>query len=237
MRLVNTDTLKLEEFEGDIPLYAILSHRWGKDEVTFQDVQTGQAGKRGGYPKFEIACKTARFHGFDYIWNDTCCIDKTSSAELSESINSMYRWYQESGVCYAYLADVKSGVDCGYKPHKASPTWKDPCFRNSEWFGRGWTLQELIAPSAMIFYDHQWQDLGTKLGLCSIISEVTGIPEAILRGGPLSSASVAQKFSWAAARITTRIEDRAYSLMGLFGVNMPMLYGEVSLDPSAKGPR
>jgi len=201
---------------------------WGQDEVTFQDVRTGQAEKRAGYAKFEAACRTARFHEFGYIWNDTCCIDKTSSAEFSESINSMYRRYQEAGVCYAYLGDVESGVDCGGKLHKACQKWKDSCFRNSEWFDCGWTSQELIAPSVIIFLDREWRDLGTKLSLCSVISDVTGIPGDILRGSPLCSASVAQRFSWAADRRKTRIEDRAYSLMGLFGVNVPMLYGEVS---------
>ena len=140
---------------------------------------------------------------------DLCCIDKTSSAELSEAINSMYRWYQESGVCYAYLADVPPNA-----------------FSKSRWFTRGWTLQELIAPSTVIFLDQKWQEIGTKSSLQRVISEITGIPTDILLGGDLEDASIAQRMSWASKRETTRVEDAAYCLMGIFSIHMPMLYGE-----------
>ena len=157
--------------------------------------------------------------GFDYIWIDTCCIDKTSSAELSEALNSMYRWYQEAEECYAYLADV---------PHNSinratgvtGPSWK------SRWFTRGWTLQELIAPLSVIFLNSEWQEIGTKSNLQRDISEITGIPSSFLLGDDLRHASIAQRMSWASKRETTRIEDLAYYLMGLFGIYMPMLYGE-----------
>src|ERR1700733_11317378 len=151
--------------------------------------------------------------GFHYIWIDTCCIDKASSAELSEAINSTYRWYHESGVCYAYLADVP-------------PNAVDDEFAKSRWFTRGWTLQELIAPSTVIFLGKEWQKMGTKSSRQRIISEVTGIPTNILLGGDLERTSIAQKLSWASKRETTRVEDIAYCLMGIFGINMPMLYGE-----------
>jgi hypothetical protein len=213
MRLLNTKELGLEEFAGDsIPLYAILSHRWGNEEITLKDIANIGAGYGAGYRKIRRACATAAKHGLQYIWVDTCCIDKTSSAELSEAINSMYRWYQESVVCYAYLADVPSGAD--------------PECLESEWFNRGWTLQELIAPPTVIFFDQSWHEIGTKSTLRSVISRITGIPVTVLESGDVESASVAQRMSWASKRETTRVEDRAYSLMGLFGVNMPMLYGE-----------
>jgi hypothetical protein len=110
MRLLNTTECKLEEFEGEIPMYAILSHTWSTNEITLQDIDVGDVDKKVGYEKVRKTCSVAAAHGFDYVWIDTCCIDKTSSAELSEAINSMYRWYQESGVCYAYLADVPSNI-------------------------------------------------------------------------------------------------------------------------------
>src|SRR3984885_15797145 len=220
MRLLNTTKRELEEFGGnEIPLYAILSHTWGESEITFQDIE-GDAEEKVGYEKVRETCSRAAADGFDYVWIDTCCIDKTSSAELSEAINSMYRWYQESGVCYAYLADVPpNAVD--YQTGTIGPE-----FSKSRWFTRGWTLQELIAPSTVIILDQKWQEIGTKSSLQRVISEITGIPTNILLGGDLEDASIAQRMSWASKRKTTRIEDLAYCLMGIFGINMPLLYGE-----------
>src|SRR5271155_2971591 len=138
MRLLNSKTLKLEEFpESEIPKYAILSHTWGKDEISFQDMQTGSAGKKAGYTKIKFSSAQALDDGLDYFWVDTCCIDKSSSAELSEAINSMYRWYQNAQICYAYLADVIVAE---------KPRGRGSAFERSRWFTRGWTLQELIAP-------------------------------------------------------------------------------------------
>jgi ankyrin repeat protein len=223
MRLLNTTKRKLEEFRGNkIPLYAILSHTWDEKEkeITFQDIEGHDAEKKVEYEKVRNTCDMAAAHGFDYVWIDTCCIDKTSSAELSEAINSMYRWYQDSGVCYVYLADVPpNAVD-----HRTRAI--GPEFSKARWFTRGWTLQELIAPSTVIFLDQKWQEIGTKSSLQQVISEITGIPTNILLGGNLEGASVAQRMSWASKRKTTRDEDLAYCLMGMFGINMPLLYGE-----------
>ena len=217
MRLLHTRTLKLEEFGGnEIPLYAILSHTWRKNEITFQDIEGGDAEKKVGYEKIRETCRIAKDHGFDYVWIDTCCIDKTSSAELSEAINSMYHWYQESGMCYAYLADVQCNTE----------TMSLAKFSKSRWFNRGWTLQELIAPSVVIFLNQEWKEIGTKSSLQRMISTISGIPANILLGGNIESASVAQRMSWASERKITRVEDLAYCLMGIFGINMPMLYGE-----------
>ncbi|KNG80357.1 hypothetical protein ANOM_011314 [Aspergillus nomiae NRRL 13137] len=215
MRLLNTRTLEVEEYGGgEFPQYAILSHTWGKEEVTLQDITSQATHKLKGYEKILGVCSIARENRFDYIWIDTCCIDKTSSAELSEAINSMYRWYEEAEVCYAYLSDVPHGPVC------------DDDFRNSKWFTRGWTLQELIAPSTVIFFDSEWHKMGEKLDLQQQISEITGIPGNFLLVDDVAYASVAQKMSWAAKRKTTRLEDVAYCLMGIFGISMPMLYGE-----------
>ncbi|KAK2608367.1 hypothetical protein QQS21_003052 [Conoideocrella luteorostrata] len=210
----------VEEFTYDhIPEYAILSHRWGRYELTLKDVQDRIWEKEwfceyehllGSLNKVQQCCLRAQADTYEYVWIDTCCIDKTSSAELSEAINSMFLWYQNAGKCYAYLNDV---------PSKAT-------FENSEWFSRGWTLQELLAPSEVYFVDQDWRDLGTKGELRQDISRCTRIPVNILAGADLESASVAQKMSWASHRRTRRVEDRAYCLMGIFGINMPLLYGE-----------
>ncbi|RFU81844.1 ankyrin repeat-containing domain [Trichoderma arundinaceum] len=211
MRLLKTDKYEIQEFDQDrIPQYAILSHRWGREELTLQDVEGGVTTKEG-FKKVQQCCVRAKADGFDYVWIDTCCINKTSSAELSEAINSMYLWYHQSDRCYAYMADV---------PSKCT-------IEESEWFTRGWTLQELIAPSEIYFVDDHWNDLGTKKTLQQVISNCTGIPVGILSGDDdLETASIAQRMSWAANRKTQRLEDRAYSLIGIFGINMPMLYGE-----------
>ncbi|KAK0653132.1 ankyrin repeat-containing domain protein [Cercophora newfieldiana] len=224
MHLLNTSSLKLEYFDHhNVPPYAILSHRWEAEEVTFQDVQVGDAHNKAGYKKLEGTCSLAKSHGFEYAWVDTCCIDKTSSAELSEAINSMFLWYQESTVCYVYLADV---------PHKGDNddiplTGLGSHFQRSRWFKRGWTLQELLAPAMVIFLDQDWVEIGTKLSLSSEIGKITNIPVAVLEGTTsIDKISIATRMSWAAPRETARIEDLAYCLLGIFNVNMPIMYGE-----------
>lgn len=220
MRLLHTTTYNLEEFGSrDIPLYAILSHTWGNHEITFQDIGCLNIKTDKRCQKVKNACATARMHGFDYIWIDTCCIDKTSSAELSEAINSMYLWYQNSAICYAYLDDTS----CGMSDYQWATIHE---LSESKWFTRGWTLQELIAPEIVLFLNQNWQEMGTKSSLKTIISAITGIPDNILSGDDLKCASIAQRMSWASQRETTRIEDVAYCLMGIFNVHMPMLYGE-----------
>lgn len=227
MRLLNARTFKLFEFFDDqIPHYAILSHTWGDEEITFLDVaqlESGQAGlslssKRAGFEKVAGCCRQALIDGLQYAWIDTCCIDKSSSAELSEAINSMFSWYQGAQVCYAYLSDVT------WSPTGDS---RGSRFAQSRWFTRGWTLQELLAPQTLIFYDAHWFPLGSKADRSLGIKAATGISAEYLTGKKrLHDASIAQRMSWAANRQTQRKEDIAYSLLGIFGVNMPMLYGE-----------
>ncbi|TDZ25381.1 Vegetative incompatibility protein HET-E-1 [Colletotrichum orbiculare MAFF 240422] len=210
-------TIEVEEFvEGNIPAYSILSHTWEKEEVSFQDMERQAHSAKAGYQKLLASCGQSLRDGFDYIWIDTCCIDKTSSAELSEAINSMYRFYEQAAVCYAFLSDVPD--DTGFD--------EESSFAKSRWFTRGWTIQELLAPSRIVFYSKSWKPLGTKSELGRLISSVSGIDEQFLGGRPLTYASIAARMSWAARRETTRAEDRAYSLLGVFGVNLPLLYGE-----------
>ncbi|ORY09411.1 heterokaryon incompatibility protein-domain-containing protein [Clohesyomyces aquaticus] len=274
MRLMNVETRELEEFFGDsIPPYAILSHTWGRDEVTFQDLATEDHKRKHGYRKIEGCCQAADEQRIQYVWVDSCCIDKSSSAELSEAINSMFKWYEISKVCFIYLEDVPAALD---------PFDMDSAFRKSRWWTRGWTLQELLASHHTIFFDSTWARVFTpemsnylfkrtvlpnrseavekrpkpksedgiqKLmeqmtkrpqpqsedGIQKVmeqiryglVTEITGIPGAVLaKELPLSSVSAACKFAWASQRMTTRTEDKAYCLMGLLGVNMPLLYGE-----------
>ena len=218
MRLLNTTTIKLSSFDDDnsIPPYAILSHTWGNAEITIHDLLKYPESKlkeSEGYRKIRSCCALAAAEGHEYVWIDTCCIDKTSSAELSEAINSMFRWYQEAQLCYAYLADV-----C------IDDTMAEEALRKSRWFTRGWTLQELLAPKDVVFYDKNWREFGSKSSLITQISLATGIQQDHVHN--INGASVAQKMSWASKRQTTRVEDMAYSLMGIFDVNMPLLYGE-----------
>jgi ankyrin repeat protein len=223
MRLLDTRTLKLKEFDSNkIPQYAILSHTWRKEEITYQDIGASDVEQKAGYDKVKNTCSVAAACGDEYVWIDTCCIDKTNSVELSEAINSMYRWYQQAKVCYAYLADVSSDISDGSVGCIGSQL-SSKC----RWFARGWTLQELIAPSKVIFLNHEWQQIGTKSSLQHDIFEITGIPVRILSGDDdLETASIAQRMSWAANRNTSKLEDRAYCLMGIFGIDMPLLYGE-----------
>jgi hypothetical protein len=169
-------------------------------------------------PKLEGLRKLAKSEGIDYIWVDACCIDKSSSSELEEAINSMYQWYQWAVVCYVYLADVvETDISSGERSS----------FRQSCWWQRGWTLQELLVPIGVDFYDSRWNKIGNKSEMSPIIEDITGIPRVVLFGvKEPRQASVAQRMSSAAKRITTRKEDLAYCLLGLFEITMPMIYGE-----------
>ncbi|KAI6041053.1 heterokaryon incompatibility protein-domain-containing protein, partial [Pisolithus marmoratus] len=218
--------------------YAILSHCWGveeegEQEVLFEDMkqllivsdeERKEIRTRTGYMKIIDTCRQAQKDGLEWVWIDTCCINKESSSELSEAINSMYKWYANAELCYAYLHDTLG--DSWTKEIESMATPK--------WFSRGWTLQELIAPKVVHFLDRKWERIGDKAELAWALSEITPIPEKVLKEGLQKASSsvndqhpsVAQIFSWAAGRTTTREEDRAYSLLGLLGVHMPMLYGE-----------
>jgi hypothetical protein len=227
MRLIDTKTYKIEEFWGsDIPPYAILSHTWEEDEVNFQDfVRASKATrKKKGYKKILSTCKLAREtrDSLKWAWVDTCCIDKTSSAELSEAINSMFSWYHNARVCYVWLSDLPAAAK-GEDSDKVDTAELAKC----RWFTRGWTLQELIAPRTLFIYDADWNLRGNKGSLRAQLRDVTGIDERVLRdSNALASIPIATRMFWASKRQTSRLEDRAYSLLGIFDVNMPLLYGE-----------
>jgi hypothetical protein len=234
MWLLNAKTRKLEAFASHLSVkYAILSHTWGKDEVTHTDLvhHRWKAKRKAGFRKIRFVCDQALKDGLAYAWVDTCCIDKSSSAELSEAINSMWTWYQWAGRCYALLDDV-GGV--GAQKYDSQSTFEDSNagkdFRSSRWFTRGWTLQELLVPGRLIFYGRNGGVIGDRADLADVISTITAIPVDTLKA-PLKTwvyglYSVAQRMSWYGKRQTSRPEDEAYCLLGLFDVNMPLLYGE-----------
>jgi len=235
MWLINVHTLELEAHYTP-PHYVILSHTWGSEEVSFQewtalsqwerlrrrgitpdavmDLAVAETRNKSGYLKILKICELARADNTDFAWVDTCCIDKASSSELSEAINSMYSWYQRSRQCYAFLEDVKPGEGV-------------EALRKSRWFTRGWTLQELLAPGQVIFLNSDWKAVGHKKRMTEFLSDITGIGTRYLaRRWTIREAGLAERMSWAASRETTRGEDMAYCLFGIFNIHMPLLYGE-----------
>ncbi|KAF3037898.1 hypothetical protein E8E11_005121 [Didymella keratinophila] len=267
MWLINVDTRELECFndERKLPPYAILSHTWTGSEVTMQQYREAIANREHqhsqfrtiegkGYFKIQRTCAQAHVDGLAYVWIDTCCIDKTSSAELSEAINSMFRWYERSVICYVYLEDIKfqEGPICrrslfrnlvweestGFGALTEDPDGhiEEEQLSKAKWFTRGWTLQELIAPFNMTFYDQDWLHCGRKSSLAPSVSKITGVDYDLLcRRRTLGLFSIAERMTWAAGRHTTKVEDIAYSLFGIFDVNLPSLWGRTeSLCPFAR---
>lgn len=216
----------------DRPRYAILSHTWSEaGEITFQDLEhlgTARQQKSRAWGKIRNSCRLATTKGIEYLWVDTCCINKSSSAELSESINSMFQWYANAAICFAYLEDYTPDPD--YPDHKQFSSDMASC----RWFERGWTLQELIAPREVLFFDRHWVQVGTRSELHEDLASITRIGDDVLRGRGADTAikrllgtiPTCQRMCWAATRETTLVEDMAYCLLGIFDINMPLLYGE-----------
>lgn len=262
MWLLNTNSHILEEFHGDEkPKYAILSHTWEKGEVSFVDVQEGKQASLQGWSKIQSCCEQALADDYAWVWVDTCCIDRRNIMDLSEAINSMFRWYKDAAVCYTYLSDVSISDAEGEFVKLTNPKSRHPVYSTfhaasrprmqsdnahsgqydgrseihhsagpkiigSRWFTRGWTLQELLAPNSLIFYDASWTVLGTRIDYLSQIESRTSIPCEALQSFVPENYCIAQKMAWAAGRRTTRPEDRAYSLLGILGVSLSLIYGE-----------
>jgi hypothetical protein len=234
LSLCSNGSFALTKFTSRIPPYAILSHTWQatNEELTFQDIRDSTRRseldkKKMSYKKLQFCGDQAKKDQLKYFWVDSCCIDKSSSAELSESINSMFRWYRNAAKCYVYLSDVST--------QKATPTMTSQIvgharLRHSRWFSRGWTLQELLAPQALEFFSKEGESLGDRKALELHISEITRIPVGALQGTPLSHFGVNERLSWASSRQTTVEEDHAYSLLGIFGTYMPLIYGEGAMN-------
>jgi hypothetical protein len=208
---------------GNIPPYAILSHTWDVGEVSFEDLVNNRAESKAGYRKILFCGGQAARDHLQYFWVDTCCIDKRNFHELSKAINSMFRWYQNAVKCYVFLSDVSTPSITDNPLYQS--IWKT-AFQKSRWFTRGWTLQELIAPASVEFFSVQHRRLGDKESLKQQIFEITGVPIQALEGLPLTRFSIEERMTWAAKRRTTEEEDGAYCLLGIFGVFMPLIYGE-----------
>ncbi|KAL5379795.1 hypothetical protein DPSP01_008265 [Paraphaeosphaeria sporulosa] len=223
--LPGDDGFELASFDDEIaPPYAILSHTWIEgQEVTYSELLAGSGVNKSGYTKIRFCGEQATSDDLEYFWIDTCCIDKSNSVELSTAINSMFRWYQHASKCYVYLLDVS--VPQHIYDAQASRVW-EPAFRQSRWFTRGWTLQELLAPTTIKFFAVDGKLLGSKASLEREIHEITGIPISALRGQNLDEFSVSERMNWVAKRTTKWKEDKVYCLLGIFGVFLPLNYGE-----------
>ncbi|KAJ8593628.1 hypothetical protein M405DRAFT_810527 [Rhizopogon salebrosus TDB-379] len=198
--------------------YAVLSHRWlAQGEPTYEQMKSGTASGPG-FQKLINFCRKAHEYGVEFAWSDTCCIDKSSSSELDESIRSMFRWYRNADVCIVHLAQSETIED----------------IVDDEWTERGWTLQELLAPYMIKLFNKHWMPMtghwndksGEETEAMKILERATGVdPQALIffRPGPVK---VDERMTWAARRKTTRAEDMAYSLMGIFDVSLQIAYGE-----------
>lgn len=215
-----------EDFhESKIPQrYAILSHTWvgDDDEVTFRDLEEKRGTSKAGWRKIQFCALQAERDGIQFFWIDTCCIDKSDSNELSRAINSMFRWYSRAEKCYVYLGDVPRALT----EHDTEARDWELDFSKSRWFERGWTLQELLAPASVDFFTRHGDKVGNKTTLERQIRDATNIPVRALRGSPFSTFTKEERFSWQQSRRTKEEEDLIYSLLGMFDVSMPVIYGE-----------
>jgi Heterokaryon incompatibility protein (HET) len=225
LKLNDDGSFSSKWFSESVPPYAILSHTWGTgedDEVTFQDIKDGTGNDKPGFQKLRFCSSQTKDDDLRYFWVDTCCINKSDLNELTTAINSMFRWYQNAARCYVYLSDVSVRTqDC----QSVYVEWKS-AFRNSRWFKRGWTLQELLAPKVVDFYSRDGIQLGDRSSLGQQIAEITRIPIEALRGQALSRFSIEERFSWVQERQTIKEEDKAYCLLGMFNISLSLIYGE-----------
>ncbi|KAI6038626.1 hypothetical protein EDC04DRAFT_2569599, partial [Pisolithus marmoratus] len=201
--------------------FVTLSHRWGEGEPSLREIEGHSIygmSTNGGFGKLQAFCVTAFERECLWAWSDTCCIDRDSSAELQEAIGSMFAWYRRSAFTIVHLSDVPNADSFG----------------GSEWFRRGWTLQELLAPRTILFYTQNWS-LYKNL-TCSnhkvhvtVLDELrwaTGIESQFLTNFSPGMDDARSRLQWASLRCTTRPEDIAYSLFGIFNIHLPVLYGE-----------
>ena len=232
MWLIDNNTLLLRFVDDEtVERYVILSHTWEDgQEVTFQDMDPAPQARitnKSGFEKIRATCRQALTDGLRYSWVDTCCIDKSLDSKLSKAINSMYRWYEAADVCYVFLADLDLG---GMTSSHRLTQQLDEKLPGCRWFTRGWTLQELVAPRRIKFFDSAWRLCGNKddNAMLQRLSQITNIPAAVLRNPEecLPQVLAAQKMSRAAKRQTRTAEDAAYCLLGIFDINMPLIYGE-----------
>jgi hypothetical protein len=220
------DTERIEEVVRRNLQYAMLSHRWEGREPLLQDIQgksvyESELDSVCGMTKLRSFCRTARGAGHNWAWSDTCCIDKTNNVELHESVNSMFVWYHHSALTIIYLSDVP-------------PSSKSGALAMSAWNMRGWTFQEFVAPKVILFYQSNWTlylddrtpNHKDSIPIMQELKNATGIDRSAVVTFRPSMHGAREKLHWASTRLTTRQEDIAYSLFGIFGVRLTLDYGE-----------
>ncbi|KAK8017363.1 hypothetical protein PG993_013689 [Apiospora rasikravindrae] len=241
IRVIDTSTFELHQERHSIirdARYAILSHRWQDEEVTLPQLPSHARVLRSSHgpmpdqphlEKIRGACQEARNQGYKWLWIDSCCIDKSSSEETKESLNSRFKWYHDASMCITYLADVQHDLT---RTDIEDAIFNTPQCQPSEWFSRGWTLQELLASNQLGFYDKHWTRIGTRADSAAVLGRITGIGVTYLtEAEDFQKASVAQIMSWMAGRSTTKEEDLAYSMLGIFEVTMDRGDNSFIMDP------
>ncbi|KAG2353482.1 heterokaryon incompatibility protein-domain-containing protein [Suillus spraguei] len=204
--------------------YVMLSHRWEGTEPLLHDIQgkvVYDLDPVGGIAKLQSFCETARDKGYRWAWVDTCCIDQTNNVEVQQSVNSMFIWYRHSTLTIIYLSDVP-------------PSSQPGALANSAWNTRGWTVQEFLAPRLVLFYQKDWSPYlddrspnhKDSLVIMKEMGDATGIDAQALIAFRPGMRDAREKLQWVSARVTTWQEDIAYSLFGIFGVRLPVIYGE-----------
>jgi hypothetical protein len=219
--------LQAEPIEEAVARYfswIMLSHRWESKEPLLHDIQDKaiyDLDSIGTMVKLQTFCKTARDMGHRWAWSDTCCIDQNNHVELQRSVNSMFVWYRHSALTIIYLSDVP-------------PSSKSGALANSTWNTRGWTVQEFLAPNVVLFYQADWTlylddrspNHKESVGIMQELEEATGIDAEALVAFLPGMSIAREKLRWASTRVTTLQEDIAYSLFGIFGIHLPVIYGE-----------
>lgn len=216
------DPSDIVAFINDKIKWVIFSHRWGEAEPVYEEVKENKLSDKPGHKKLRNFCEVAHGeHHAEFVWSDTCCINKKDSTEYARSIRSMYRWYANAPLCVAYLVGTINISD----------------LERDVWFTRGWTLQELLAPKKLKFYNKNWHPL-TNIGndkespeIAAQIERATTIsPDDLRHFSPADRLTqkyeISKRMRWAALRETTVAEDRAYSLMGIFSVSLYIDPGE-----------
>ncbi|KAG1818216.1 heterokaryon incompatibility protein-domain-containing protein [Suillus subaureus] len=204
--------------------YVMLSHRWGENEPLLHDIQDKVVYKlkaAGSLVKLQSFCKSARHAGYHWAWVDTCCIDQNNNVELQKSFNSMFVWYHHSALTTVYLSDVP-------------PSAKSGALAKSAWNTRGWTVPEFLASRVILFYQQDWMlylddrspNHKESVEIMHELEDATGIDARVLVAFQPGMRDARQKLQWVSTRVTTVPEDIAYSLFGIFGVALPILYGE-----------
>ncbi|KAG1780743.1 heterokaryon incompatibility protein-domain-containing protein [Suillus placidus] len=224
--LVHAD-LRIERIQDVVAMYfrcVTLSHRWEGKEPLLHDIQdkvVHELNPVGGIVKLQSFCKTARAAGYRWGWIDTCCIDQTNNVELQKSLNSMFDWYRTSALTMVYLSDVPPSSTRG-------------ALAGSAWNTRGWTLPEFLAPKVIRFYQNDWTPYLDDHSpnhkqsdtIMQELKDVTGIDAEALADFSRGRINARKKLQWASTRVTTVQEDIAYSLFGIFGVQISVMYGE-----------